>query len=649
MFSGKHRLFLFSVIVLFVVFMFAQTGHADLIEFGQHDDMTTNNPWTYWGPDAEVWNGYPTAGLYPALHSTASPTFQVVPSMTKDLFDGDELELIDVDEVYPEGIPEDREDDFTVGDELVDELFYVDFELHEFIEWSDGEPVTAHDVEFTHNITLEFGPVELGGNHPSFTPPDVIARVEALDDYTIRFYIIREDARFMFQALTRSIVPKHYWEPLIDEFMEEEDPIRALFGYEDTLDEPSAGPFMRGEWERGAYIDRDVNPNYSWKGSKNIFYDDGTYQLYFAEQGINELYYGYGDGEVVHEVEVGPFVDDGILYNVYADQASSVLALSHGDIEYNFNPLGLEVGFQEQLEGEEGVEMISNPAYGIRFMAFNLRKEPYNDKAFRQAVSALIDREFITDQVLQGVAFPLATVMPPGNAAWHNPDVPVPGEDMSRAERVEEAVEILKDAGYTWDQEPEVDHNADVVSVHGSGLRKPDGELVEEFDMLSPGTGYDPLRGTFAMFIERWAQEIGIPLQARMMDFSLIMERVFDEQDFEAFMAGWSLGSPAFPTFFHSFFHSSMTGLGGFNPQGFEDPEYDAYVEEFLSTLDIMEAQEIAHELQEILAEELPYIVLFDTDIVEAYRSDRLEFPYTEVLGGLQFVDGVPGSVSLID
>lgn len=177
----------------------------------------------------------------------------------------------------------------------------------------------------------------------------------------------------------------------------------------------------------------------------------------------------------------------------------------------------------------------------------------------------------------------------------------------------------------------------------------PDGSPVEEFEMLAPGQAYDPLRTTFAMFIERWANEVGIPMYTRLTDFSLIVERVFNQQDFDAWMLGWSLGNPAFPTYFNVFFHSRYTDPGGFNAQGYANPEYDALVEEFLSTLDLEEARKICFELQEILAEELPYIVLFDTEIVEAYREDRLVYPFTEVLGGLQFVGGMLGTVKLLE
>jgi len=51
--------------------------------------------------------------------------------------------------------------------------------------------------------------------------------------------------------------------------------------------------------------------------------------------------------------------------------------------------------------------------------------------------------------------------------------------------------------------------------------------------------------------------------------------------------------------------------------------------------------------MQEMLAEDLPYIVLFDTPLIEAYRSDRLEYPFTKVLSGIQYSGGMTTTVKL--
>ena len=49
--------------------------------------------------------------------------------------------------------------------------------------------------------------------------------------------------------------------------------------------------------------------------------------------------------------------------------------------------------------------------------------------------------------------------------------------------------------------------------------------------------------------------------------------------------------------------------------------------------------------MQEFLADDLPYVVLFTTPLLETYRSDRLIFPYTKTLGGLQSTSGMTSSV----
>lgn len=636
-----------SALFLFLLLPCSQ-ANAETLYMGQHSDMSTNNPWTSWGPRSEVWNTYPASGLYPSVHTTAAPSWQFVPYLAMEEFDPADIKEAAIEDVFPEGVPPERKEHFKSEGELIETLEYIDFTLYDFAEWSDGEPVTAFDVEFTHNITLRLNPVALGGNHPSFTPPDLLAKTKALDRSTIRYYFMKEDARIMFGALTRPVLPRHYWEPLIEEFMQTEDPLGALFGYEDTSNEPSAGPFLRGRWERGAFVYRKANTNYSWKNSRSIQYSDGTYRFVFPEHGIDRKFHGDGEGEVVLETGGGPFVEE-IIYSIYSDQAAAVMALARGDIDFSLNSLGIEAGFQRQLEGFPGIELVSNPSYGFRYMAFNLRKEPFSDISFRRAVAVLIDREFLAERVLQGAAIPLHTVIPAGNVFWHNTDVPVYGRGLSRSERAEEAVNILKDAGYSWDKEPSVDHSADRVASPGRGLKMPGGGYVPQFEMLAPGFGYDPLRAVFAIRIEQWCNEIGIPLKARLTDFSLISERVFRRQDFDAWMFGWGLGNPAFPTFLDAFFHSRHSRPGGFNAQGYDSPEYDRLAEEFLSTLDLDRARIIAFRLQEIIAEDLPYIVLFDSPVVEAYRKDRLKYPYTEVLGGIQFLGGMISDVKVIE
>jgi peptide/nickel transport system substrate-binding protein len=50
------------------------------------------------------------------------------------------------------------------------------------------------------------------------------------------------------------------------------------------------------------------------------------------------------------------------------------------------------------------------------------------------------------------------------------------------------------------------------------------------------------------------------------------------------------------------------------------------------------DCKQITDQLQIMLSTEVPYVVLFDTGIIEPYRSASVTYPYTQVLSGLQYM-----------
>jgi peptide/nickel transport system substrate-binding protein len=580
-------------------------------------DLTARNPWSRYGPNTTVWNGYGTAGVHPTLFGYTTRRFQWVPALAADL---------------PTPLERDAQGRWRSR-----------VTLKRGVRWSDGREVTAHDVAFTFRAIAALGASRLGGNFPSFAPEDLLERVEARDDHTVEFVLQRRDARYNFNVLMGPIFSGAFWEPHLEAALGTADPLRAMFDVS-IEDEPVYGPFFYGAWERGAFVNRPANPRYAFRGAVERLYGTGAVRL--AREGLFE-WVGYGEpGEPVElEVVTGPHVD-GVHYRVYGNQATGVLALQAGEVDYLFNPIGLEKGFHDQLRDVHGVTLVENPTNGVRYLSFNLRREPMRRLAFRQAVAVLLDREFITERVLQGVAEPVYAIVPPANAFWHNPDVPVYGRGMARAERIGEAVRLLEADGFTWDRKPVLAADG-TLAQPGRGLRLPGGAPVRPLELLGPGDAYDPLRATFALWIERWLTEVGIPVRPNLTAFNVVADRVFERQDFDMWILGWSLG--IYPSYLNAFFHSRYAGLRGHNAQGYASPEYDRLVEAFLEETDDMErARTLAHRLQEFLATDLPYLVLFDTPIVEAYRSDRLRFPTTDVLGGLQNQGGFIQAVQMI-
>ena len=189
--------------------------------------------------------------------------------------------------------------------------------------------------------------------------------------------------------------------------------------------------------------------------------------------------------------------------------------------------------------------------------------------------------------------------------------------------------------------------NRDVLPK-GEGLRGPDGTPVQPLTVLAPGPGYDPLRATYSLFIEEWAVDLGIPLTAEPTGFSVIVDEVFATGDaaleWDMYILGWGL--TPFPDHVFTFFTTANDSAnGGFNTPGYSNPEFDALADEFAAAKTLEEARDLIFQADAILAEDLPYVVLFTTPIIEAYRNS-IEFPFTTTLDGVQNFGGLTGSTT---
>ena len=593
----------------------AGDGVENVYQIGISADLTTTNYWAYLGPDGTIWNLYVLGGDKPSLYTYSAQRFDWVPSLAAD---------------FPTALQEE-----TVGGQT---LWTTEVQLKEGVLWSDGAEVTAEDFVFTAHTASE---MQLSGNWPSIVDPEYFDHAEALDPHRLKIFFKQKPglARWQFGLAFMPILSKAYWEPVVTAARQDGEIIeqqKALYAHVPDH-EPSAGGFGFHKWERGAFAEKMRNPRYFFAETVVTEYTSGAYAE--AKPYVYEFAaYGEAGGDKTLEYTVGPYAES-TIYSIYGSQDATVLALKKGDIDFMLNPLGLSRGLQKQLEGEGGLTVIENPSTGVRYLGFNLRKAPMDNQAFREAVATLIDKEFISQTVLQGVAFPMYAMVPEGNRAWYNPHVPQIGKGMTRGERIARVVELLKGEGFTWETEPRVSEDGRFVEQRGEGLKMPDGQPVPAVSILAPSPGYDPLRSTFAIWIERWLNEVGIPAHADLTGFNLIVEKVFDQQDFDMWILGWALS--LYPDYLEAFFHSRHSGLEGHNAGGYNNPEFDRLADELLAETDVEAARELVFEMQEFLAEDLPYVTLFDTPLVEAYRSDRIEYPYTHSLGGLQNASGL--------
>ncbi|MGB9796774.1 ABC transporter substrate-binding protein [Fervidobacterium riparium] len=599
--------------VLVALFVLAALSlFAVQINYGIFADLTTTNIWNLLGSGSSSWNFAVQLWKYPSLLGM-NKEGQLIPSAAAE-----------IPKIVKEG-----------------NMYTVTVKLRKDMRWSNGAPFTADDVVFTYSTVKE---MEIpGGNWGGAYEPE---KVEKIDQWTVKFYFKEKNTMTIYyDTLMTAIVCSNYWKPIVDKAKKQKDPVRWLLSQE--VIDPGITALNLGKVEKGAFVQvvkQIANDKYWSYGEKNIYYKNGGFSIVNPKTGFKwSTDNPKPAGDVALEVVNGPFVDT-IVYKIYGNKQVAIQALIAGDIDYIFNPVGLTAGEAEQLKGQKDIKVVSNPQLGFRYLAFNMRKFPMNVKEFRQAIAALIDRDFICNQVLQGRAIPLATPVPPANSFWYNSAVKTIGEGLSMGERYQLAVSLLKKAGFKWDTEPVIDpkDTKNPIKTPGKGLKGPDGKAVPTVTLMSPGMDYDPMRAQTAMYIEQWAKNIGIPLNLKLTDFNEIVTKAFDDVDFDMYMLGWGIGRV--PTYFKSFWHSSEMAPEGFNTPGYNNPEFDALVEEFEYADTFEQARKAIFEAQRLLAEDLPYIILFTNPMIEAYRTS-IKFPFDNMLDGIQGYYGFPEGV----
>ena len=596
---------------------------------GIFQDTTTDNFWAYNDPQSTVWNAYVLGPTKPALFAINLPGLE----LTNDVAASADPGVASAD-----------------GDG-----FSVEVAMREDAVWSDGTPITAADIEFTAKVVRDFG---LGGNWVSayqWAPEDGstlgLTDVVAVDEHTVKFTwnMMPGLAIWPHGPGIATIMPQHFWTDVVEGARGSEDPAEVLYAAS-GIGDPSGGPTVFDSREAGAFARTVANDNY---------YDSGR---------------AITSGGVSYES--GPFMSEQ-TFELYGDQTAAILALKAGEVDFLYNPLGLQRGLQDQITGDANLTAVVNPTNGFRYLAFNLRRDPTGRQEFRDALAFMINKEYVANSVLQGVAFPLYATVPEGNTNWYNEekagayaatyteastDVRHDGEAFTDEDgetytatgneaRLHLAVAALKAGGFTWPEGQEPDYANNAI-VPGSGIML-DGTPVQELTILSPGPGYDPLRATYSLIIAQALKDLGFNATAYPTDFNVLVNAVFvpDDEgnlDFDMFLLGWSLGNPALPTYHESFWAGKNDTLvnDGNNNTGFNDPEFNQLVEDFNAAQTFEEAFDIMWQMEDILFEKKPYIVLFDTGILEAYRSASVNFPFTDTLSGLQFGNGFPGVVA---
>jgi ABC-type transport system substrate-binding protein len=326
---------------------------------------------------------------------------------------------------------------------------------------------------------------------------------------------------------------------------------------------------------------------------------------------------------------------DTVTYTIFEDEAAAIGALGEGTIDMILDPNGLSRSAVDLLDDTGGVTLARSPANSVRYLGFNLTRGPMSEPAFRHSLALLLDRERAATTLLDGAAAAY-TVLSPANARWFEQERAdsIAAPYLADLEgRLTSALSQLEAAGYAWDIPPAV---VDGVLSEGVGLGI-DGQTPAPLTILTPGDEYDPARQEYTQMIETTLELLGFDVRPVVTDFDTVVDLAFTENDagqrqYDMYVLGWTLGNPAHPDYYQPLF----AGNGAANSTGYSDRDFDADVARYEAATDPDAARAALWEMEQTLARDLPYLVLYHPDIVEAYRSERIQFGQMSGLGGIQ-------------
>lgn len=400
--------------------------------------------------------------------------------------------------------------------------------------WSNGDPVTAHDFVFgmrraidpatlsvyTHILSPIKNADEISmGNK---TPEEL--GVRAIDDYTLEIELENPTPYFL-GLLTHSMTyPVH--RPSIERYGDRWTRPGNLVGN---------GAYKLDEWVVQSHIRIVRNPFY-WDNENTV---------------VEEVWF--------HAIE---------------DQSAEFARYRANELDETMTVPTAQIGL---IRDNYGSELRLDPYLGVYYYGFNVTRPPFQDSPeLRRALSLAINREVITDQILQGGQIPAFGFVPPvaGYTGQKMREA-----DWTQAEREAEAQRLYAAAGYS-EENP---------------LRT---EIMYN-------TSEDHRRIALAI-ASMWKEVLGVEATLLNQEWKVFIDTRNQKRDTQVYRQGW-IGDYNDA----SSFLDLLLSTSGQNDTGYSNPEYDRLVRAAQAELDLERRAELLQAAELQMLEDMPVLPIY--------------------------------------
>ncbi len=270
--------------------------------------------------------------------------------------------------------------DWTVSDDQLS----ITFHLRPDVRWSDGQPVTSHDCDFTLKLIQD--PYTQSAYKADYM---LVASSETPDPYTFIVHYREPFSPALSSWSGLAILPAH------------------VFAGEDIMNTPLSrsptvtdGPYKLKQWQSQQHILLTANPDYF----------DGT--VWLSER----------------------------LIRIIPDTATQFLELSAGRLDtMGLTPMQYTRLFPKNKSLNKHYKRYRYLDFGYTYLGFNLQRPLFADPRLRRALAFAIDRQEIIDGVLMGQGEAIASPYKPGTYWQNNKLHPRPFDPKKAAALLDEA------------------------------------------------------------------------------------------------------------------------------------------------------------------------------------------------------------------
>ena len=459
---------------------------------------------------------------------------------------------------------------------VASDLRSITWKLTPGIKWSDGTPLTAHDVVFSGEYCLH----EEGGCNSTSYFTDV-SQIEALDDHTVKvhFGVAKPYPYGPFVGSTTPIIQKAQFQDCMG--------AKAQECTEQNFGPIGTGPFKVEEFRANDVITFSANEHY--RDPNKPAFATATFK-------------GGGDAASAARavLETGEF-DYAWNLQVEPEVLAQMAAAGKGTVVTAFGP-AVERLMVNQTNDD--------PSLGLEKRSLYLdgtNPHPFlSDPAVRRALSLAIDRQILVDAGY-GAAGRVSCNVLPAPAVYTST-----ANDGCKTQNIDEANRILDEAGW---------------ARGGDGVRAKDGVRLSILYQTSTNS---VRQGTQALIKQMWEQ-IGVETELRNIDAAVFFggdpaspdtymkfyadiemyTNTFSGTDPESYMANWACSEIPGP---------ENQWLGN-NIQRSCVAEYDAMVAEMSQTASLEERARLAKQMNDILVQNHYMIPLIWRGDVSAHAN----------------------------